>query len=126
MRRRAWLRFASALLGAWFAVASSDPAALHACAMLGASPVQMRMPGMPAGGDGGHHQPQQPTGTQQCCIGPCVCATAVLAPASLGDLVAVELLTPGRRVLPSTRLLFQPALVAHARPPSLGPPAPAI
>ncbi|HKO16149.1 MAG TPA: hypothetical protein VJU87_07915 [Gemmatimonadaceae bacterium] len=139
MHRRAWMRLASALLALWFAVASSDPAAFSACPMLGgAAQMQaahmqamhmqgMHMPGMAPAGAQPEQQPSSPRSNQrQCCLGPCVCVSAVLAPASLHEITLVDVLEPGRRVLPSAQLLFQPALVAHARPPTLGPPAPTI
>src|SRR4030095_1872241 len=141
MRWRTGRRALAAFFAAWFLVVEEEPAALHACAMHdgpahAASSRSDRAPHAPAVDVAPtHHAGAVPGGPtrhddsgrhSRCCtcLGPCCDASPV---ALIGTGVALAPVQGPRETAQIVRRnSYRPSEPEHARPPSLGPPAPHI
>ena len=140
MRWRTGRRALAAFFAAWFLVVEEEPAALHACAMHdgpahAASSRSDRAPRAALDDATAHHagaRPAEParhdnTGRHsRCCtcLAPCCAASPVALIGATGALVPVE--SPRKTEHLVRRNSYRPSEPEHARPPSLGPPAPQI
>lgn len=129
MRRSTTTRILSMLLALWLAVALTEPAALHACAMHGAGHASANAAG-PAPTRPTHHHAagadapeRQPAGTHVVCtcLGSCSVAGAAALPAYAG-IGTAPAPAPPVRVSLAAGPTHEPSAPEHARPPSQGPP----
>lgn len=126
MRHARWARAFAVVLGVWFAVVLTEPAALHACPEHGTAHHRDAQPHKGAahhhGADGTSSSSAPTSHHQGCtCIGSCCAAPVTVIPPAMA-VVIVETTTPRPGAVCTTLVAYHPSAPEHARPPSLGPP----